>query len=286
MLFMLRCRDCEGIYAMYVMLSMTILTQLPKRFLWRVRPYASGRAECFSNVTTSCFPSRAVVGAVVFANLAHTIFHMSSGAYRCMPPWFPSFGSWCLIFACALLASLCRIVLGVHYASDCLGGFLLGVVVNLVGTGLARLHMSSCRCNSADSSEVPPLALTVGSGILLVALLGASVVSVLLMLRPPLVFFRKTLHAFSMLFVALIFSLVFLCPAGGPSYLLNEGSATVDEVIIACFLSGVLSAAGMAAQNHKALKKSIPKSLGAFVVLLCAGLLVVATSPFPRPSRL
>jgi len=60
----------------------------------------------------------------------------------------------------------------------------------------------------------------------------------------------------------------------------------VDEVIIACFLSGVLSAAGMAAQNHKALKKSIPKSLGAFVVLLCAGLLVVATSPFPRPSRL
>lgn len=60
----------------------------------------------------------------------------------------------------------------------------------------------------------------------------------------------------------------------------------VDEVIIACFLSGVLSAAGMAGQNHKALKKSVPKSLGAFVVLLCAGLLVVVTSPFPRPSRL
>ena len=130
---------------------------------------------------------------MVFANLTDMVFRMSSGAHQCMPPWFPSFGSWCIIFACGLLASLCRIVLGVHFASDCLGGFLLGVVINLVGTGLTRLHMSSCRCNDEDSSEVPPLALTLGSGILLVALLGASVVAVLLMLRPPLVFFRKTL---------------------------------------------------------------------------------------------
>ena len=119
-----------------------------------------------------------------------------------------------------------------------------------------------------------------------------------------------------MLYVALVFSLVFLCPAGGPSYLRNDGSVTgasgacsrrirfdqqcrkphypaihlfpgtVDGIIIACLLSGILSSAGMAGQNHKAIKKSTPRMLAAFVALLGAGFLVVVTSPFPRPSRI
>jgi len=221
---MLRAKDCEAILAIYTMLAMTVLTQIPKRFMHRVRPFAAGRAECFSNVTTSCFPSRAVVGAVVFVNLAESLVHDSASA-SCMPRWFPSWSSLCLIIACALLASLCRIVLGVHYASDCVGGFLLGVIVNLIGTALARAHVSSCGCNKMEEPP-PPLRLTMGSGIVLVVLIGASVATVLILLLPPLTFFRKTLHAFSTLFVALIFSLVFLCPAGGQSYLRNDDSAT------------------------------------------------------------
>lgn len=41
-------------------LALAIIPQLPKRFIWRPRPYMAGRAKKFGKEHTSSFPSRAV----------------------------------------------------------------------------------------------------------------------------------------------------------------------------------------------------------------------------------
>ena len=76
--------DREAIAALYVMLSMAFLTQIFKRFVWRDRPFAVGRAIALhSELKTSSFPSRAVVGGVVYASS----FGALLSPYRDALPW-------------------------------------------------------------------------------------------------------------------------------------------------------------------------------------------------------
>ena len=52
--------DQFACYVMWVMLSLSILSQLPKRFMYRKRPFLAGRAIRIAKDKTSSFPSRAV----------------------------------------------------------------------------------------------------------------------------------------------------------------------------------------------------------------------------------
>ena len=62
--------DVQAIICLYVMLLFSISTQLFKRFVWRNRPFVVDRAELRSKeLKTSSFPSRAVVGGVIYAAL-------------------------------------------------------------------------------------------------------------------------------------------------------------------------------------------------------------------------
>ena len=51
----------------YLILVTAFFSQIPKRFIWRYRPYVVGRAEGRRRDITSSFPSRAVTCGVVYS---------------------------------------------------------------------------------------------------------------------------------------------------------------------------------------------------------------------------
>eukprot|EP00769_Ergobibamus_cyprinoides_P002729 gnl/Ergobibamus_cyprinoides/3877.p1 GENE.gnl/Ergobibamus_cyprinoides/3877~~gnl/Ergobibamus_cyprinoides/3877.p1 ORF type:complete len:123 (+),score=20.99 gnl/Ergobibamus_cyprinoides/3877:317-685(+) len=53
-----------------LMFFAALVSQIPKRFVWRDRPFMAGRATQFRRDLTSSFPSRAVTCAVVYCRAA------------------------------------------------------------------------------------------------------------------------------------------------------------------------------------------------------------------------
>ena len=126
-LFLLTSADCAALLATYVMLTAAVLTQIPKRFIWRTRPFGAGRAQAIGKpLKTSSFPSRAVVGAVVYTHFIVVAFAQQNQD-TCLLSFFPRLPiDWALMLIMAVVASAGRITLGVHYPSDCFCGALLG----------------------------------------------------------------------------------------------------------------------------------------------------------------
>jgi len=69
-----------------------ILSQLPKKLIWRRRPWMSGRAVGLRRDSTSSFPSRAVVCAVVFPIVSLRAY-AAEAAYRSAAAPFVTLGS-------------------------------------------------------------------------------------------------------------------------------------------------------------------------------------------------
>jgi hypothetical protein len=111
--------DYLATIALYQVLSVTIVSQIPKRFVFRKRPHVAGRAIRMSKNHTSSFPSRAVTCAILYA--AYTCFAIRY-AVRHDPTATFSFWFWIwpVVFIAFIVTSFARIHLGVHYPSDCL----------------------------------------------------------------------------------------------------------------------------------------------------------------------
>jgi membrane-associated phospholipid phosphatase len=129
--------------------------------------------------------------------------------------WMPVF-----ILASAILTSFARITLGVHYPSDCLFGFLQGLIICVIGTGFRHIDGLGCiscfdaKCYApAQQKAIDPsnlgshlnwivLSVSAGAGLLL------TVVSVV----KPIEYWQKCDRVFGMILPAIVFQLTFLCP--------------------------------------------------------------------------
>uniref|UniRef100_A0A7S2WCT8 Phosphatidic acid phosphatase type 2/haloperoxidase domain-containing protein n=1 Tax=Rhizochromulina marina TaxID=1034831 RepID=A0A7S2WCT8_9STRA len=268
------------------MLCMAFMTQLPKRFCWRARPFAVGRAIKVKGLETSSFPSRAVVGAVVYAAWLTTALDQSDwdhgirgNASGCrLPPWLPrSLLAWGWIVGATFLASAARVLLGVHYASDCVAGAILGIFIHLAGTGLTRWHFSSCHCCDDHSPAVGDSWTTASVAVVILGCLLSGAL-LLLLSAPPLEFWRKFTHAGSLLLPPLIFILAFLCPtlSGNPRlYGMEKTSST--RAAIGVTLVAFFSGCGFATQK-KVISTSLLRQLAAFLVLTSLELLALAAA--------
>jgi membrane-associated phospholipid phosphatase len=204
--------DGLGTEFTWLALMTTLTSQIPKRFLWRFRPYMVGRAELRRKDETSSFPSRAVTCGLVYGyGICYAyLYHNHTLNIRW---WMPL-----LVLALILLSSFARINLGVHYPSDCVGGILQGVIICLLGTLLWQADLvgcASCRNNSCyGEGDKRIMWDTMGranwwvfalTAFGLILLIFASIVK-------PIEFWVKCDRVFGMLFPCILFQITFLCP--------------------------------------------------------------------------
>ncbi|KAK4532433.1 hypothetical protein CCYA_CCYA12G3290 [Cyanidiococcus yangmingshanensis] len=108
---------------------LSLISQLPKRFVWRSRPYMQQRAVALRQDRTSSFPSRGVTCALVYPVALGRAFlgRYLSSKLATRSPWF--FTLYSLAFAFAAATAWARVHLGVHFPSDAFAGFLQGTLV-------------------------------------------------------------------------------------------------------------------------------------------------------------
>jgi len=202
----------------YLALILAIVSQIPKRFVWRLRPYMAGRARLVKKDTTSSFPSRAVTCgtvysfAVIWAYVYASTLEDDEFVFRW---WMP------VLFVLAVFfTSFARINLGVHYPSDCVGGLLQGIIVCLIGTGLWRTDILGCeschemRCYATTKDTIISMHssfMRINWWLVLVVvafILGVPILSVI----KPIDFWSKCDRVYAMLLPGIAFQLIMLCP--------------------------------------------------------------------------
>jgi len=210
----------------------TVVAQLPKRFIFRKRPYMTNRAIQLRSDKTSSFPSRAVVCSVVYTYAITTSYNYYQTYVNNTP--FIAFSSteifmWILL--AAFLSSFARIHLGAHFPSDCLVGFLTGLGICLVSYLLFQLP-NILGCPSCLNNECYPLTVNqemtsqnfspqnmpraFGSQLLVIILF-------VLVNAPPIKFWDKSapiLGSYNSCFLA---NLIMICPING-----SKGLAYAD----------------------------------------------------------
>jgi membrane-associated phospholipid phosphatase len=278
--------DNLAVLACYEMLLMAFLTQFPKRFCWRTRPFVDGRAIAVvlgDGPDTSSFPARAVVGATVYSLFLGIAYQMK-GVKRsgsCDIPWGPtSLAVWAVTGFVVAVTMWARVLLGLHYPSCCISGAFLGVLIHLCGIVLARCHYSTCSCES-DGSPVIEGVLSPG------AIIGfgtpVGILIVILLERAPLTWWKKSTHALSLLLPALIFILAFRCPrlSGSASELnleIHRHKASAATVLTALALTSIFSGLGFYTQQRSAITNSVHIQYAVFLFVTVVALLsLVAT---------
>lgn len=225
------------------MLVLSTATQLPKRFLWRPRPWIVGRAIKLRKDQTSSFPSRAVTcGAVYGLMIAEAVDFRE---YR-----------WQLAVACgvtfALMASCARVYLGVHYISDCIFGLLMGSLVCTVSILLFEGQQQICgscyatECYAEDAttafswSTLNNLNPFVASTAFV-----ASLALVFVFAVPPILFWVKAAHVYGILFPCLVFHFALLCPRLNNGFSLAPPPvARAEHVVLALAMAALCLGAG------------------------------------------
>lgn len=198
----------------YLALTTALVSQIPKRFLWRSRPYVAGRAQTRRKDKTSSFPSRAVTCAVVYTFAVCFAVAERSQEAHVVQWWMPL-----VVFAAFLLASFARINLGVHYPSDCVGGLLQGAAVCVMGTLLWELDVLACTscsssdtCYSTEDDAITWHTLGRANWWVFVCLFAVMAGIVGVCLAKPLDFWAKCDRVYGMLFPCVAFRVTFLCP--------------------------------------------------------------------------
>jgi membrane-associated phospholipid phosphatase len=219
--------DALASWAAYVVFAAAFVSQFPKRFLWRTRPFACRppRAKKSRRNETSSFPSRAVTCAVIYGLLAAhvAVFGPRASPAASLP------GAWyALVLGITLLVSFARVHLGVHFPSDCLFGAAQGALVAAVGTAAAaavQRGCSSCLGGAGAAAGLPytPVSdarhcITAGNAVsaLNAGALGVgslcAFAALALATSKPLQFWTKASHIFGFLLPTIVFELTFLCP--------------------------------------------------------------------------
>uniref|UniRef100_A0A6B2L6R0 Phosphatidic acid phosphatase type 2/haloperoxidase domain-containing protein n=1 Tax=Arcella intermedia TaxID=1963864 RepID=A0A6B2L6R0_9EUKA len=210
--------DNLGTKTLYLSMTLVFLSQIPKRFVWRYRPFMGARAIEIQSCRTSSFPSRAVTCSVVYSYVIVFFYEEFQGEY---PLWLVS-----PFLVLPVVVSISRIYLGVHYPSDCLGGMILGYVVCSISMFIYRADQAGCECaqtagfcyySNATMDILQPITLQtlthINWWVLGGVVFGQFVFAVLCVIR-PIKFWIKFGTIFGILFPALTFRFVFLCPTG------------------------------------------------------------------------
>jgi len=211
--------DGLAIEMSYLMLALSLFSQIPKRFLWRYRPYMVQRAKKMRNresATTSSFPSRAVTCATVYSFvISYAYMYMYKNAVV-VSWWMPLLA----IFA-VILSSFARVHMGVHYPSDCVIGLIQGILVCIFGTLLWHANTigcASCFTDNCYSLPTTPEGLTkenlknfnfyslIVSSVVALVITAVSVVK-------PIDFWDKCDRVYGMLLPGVVFQITFLCPS-------------------------------------------------------------------------
>lgn len=116
------------------------ISQIPKKFIFRPRPWMVKRARPIRRDKTSSFPSRAVVCAVVFSWLIAQSLAREEAVSTPVNPII----LWLAILIVAALTAFARINVGAHYPSDTIFGFLLGCAILRVGLRVESMWSSAC----------------------------------------------------------------------------------------------------------------------------------------------
>lgn len=208
--------DFLATVALYIILSVIIVSQIPKRFLFRKRPHVAGRAIKMSKTHTSSFPSRAVTCAIIYAAFicfAIRWINMNNPNVT-FSFWF---WIWPIVIAAFLITSFARIHLGVHYPSDCIFAALQAVICVTLGLGMYFLNLTVCpsclRDNCYATAKASTIALTnlkhmnwllfsfMTLFFLLISVITVAVIN----------FFVKFHHVFGLTLPCLAFKMTMLC---------------------------------------------------------------------------
>ncbi|KYR01832.1 hypothetical protein DLAC_01849 [Tieghemostelium lacteum] len=209
----------------YLGLLLALLSQVPKRFLWRFRPFMVRRAIIRKKDNTSSFPSRAVTCSVVYSYaICWTAYYyqqqaaeaeFGSSASVSQVQWWMPF----LFIIMIALSSFARINLGVHYPSDCVGGVIQGTMVCLIGTSFRAIDVVGCRSCWNDSCYATTLSQTLSFSnlgrlnyVMFAILLALCIIIPIVSTMKPVDFWSKCDRVYGMLFPAVCFQLLFLCP--------------------------------------------------------------------------
>jgi hypothetical protein len=110
-------------------LALSLISQVPKRFVRRIRPYLQRRAVALRQDRTSSFPSRGVTCALVYpVALGRAMLDRNfSTGQKAGALWVSAVYGAALILTMA--TAWARVHLGVHFPSDAVGGLLQGMLV-------------------------------------------------------------------------------------------------------------------------------------------------------------
>jgi hypothetical protein len=122
-------------------ITLLIISQLPKRFMWRYRPYMVNRAKMASSDKTSSFPARTVSCGVVFTYILHitVLLYIIPMPHTIIIFYMFITSTYLLVI---LITSWSRIAVGAHYPSDCIVGAIQGGISCFVGDVVYNVLMS------------------------------------------------------------------------------------------------------------------------------------------------
>lgn len=272
--------DKEAILATFEFTLMAAVAQCMKRFLFRARPFAAGKAEgvfIWGSPMTSSFPSRTVIGATTF--LCYIMLAIESPAEESQLSWGPRHIShWALVVALIIIVSWSRIFTGNHYPSCCISGFVIGLAVHFTGVLLARNHIRQCACEEPGSCSKKKMTsvatlwvcLSVPLGVFVVMSLGSEPFSV----------WRRSYQALSLLIPPLVFIYGFLCPSlsGNLIEVTENHSPSKQTLLTVLILTSIVSAAAAAPSSTHAIASSNVVNAAWFLMILVLALLSLITS--------
>jgi len=267
-----------------VLLVLSLISQVPKRFLWRPRPWMLRRAKGVRKDPTSSFPSRGVTCAVVFPVMI--LFALEQELAR-------EFSLLLYVFAVLLtvtFTTFARINVGAHYPSDVLGGLVLGTVVLTVSFMTLRLwSVLGCMSSAVRYPVASGFQLRRETFWALVSakqLLACTLISFMVALVSgisPIRFWLKNNYVYGLLLSSLTFRFVFVCPSCSPSGVgLSAVASPSFWVHAKTILTGGLMIAVSFALKPK--RRGVPEwavnaqRLLKFLLMYCATLVVMVHS--------
>jgi membrane-associated phospholipid phosphatase len=266
-LFYLVRADWLATFSAILTLVTCLISQIPKRFLYRTRPWMDNRAIKLSKNKTSSFPSRAVICGTVYSAMCAA--------------FFTNFDNTFIVTSVGLiggiLASYARILLGAHYPSDCLVGLLTGGLIFTISSALFTGQSDFC----GHSIPAAHNALQI-DWYSLILLFLSSIALVLAMMARPLLFWTKCSHVFGLLLPCLAFNFSCLCGKIRENSAAMANTMKFSEISPEIYILALISAgfAGFGGNTVNKIKR-VDASLAVYCLLfmITYGILVYARIP-------
>eukprot|EP00792_Barthelona_sp_PAP020_P004232 TRINITY_DN1980_c0_g1_i1.p1 TRINITY_DN1980_c0_g1~~TRINITY_DN1980_c0_g1_i1.p1 ORF type:complete len:420 (+),score=81.59 TRINITY_DN1980_c0_g1_i1:870-2129(+) len=243
--------DSLALELMWLMFIVCFLSQIPKRLIWRPRPFMMKRARCLEETKTSSFPSRAVTCAVVYCYGVLRYLNLYGNENVKIGFWLTFFACTCFFFA----ASWARVQLGVHYPSDCLMGAVLGMFSILFSSMISDIHkimcldcLHSCYSLHGSTNVIETMQDLNWNAVIMITLAGIGLT--LWSVTPPVRFWFKCHCVYGMVFPCMAFLFSGLCPPLAPSFSSLpkhniNGEFDVKDAVFGIFVGVITTVFGM-----------------------------------------